>query len=662
VAEAEDVIVDAARHATVYAQDLLRRRRVARTELSLLDIAPRLDWLLAALHNRHWPLRVAQPPPPVTPLIRLFQRQMRPWRQLAVPTSNGEAIWLPRQLDSIPAEQAMLLYRAMALQQAQRASVRDEPALQCLGAGLPRDLYLVLEAEAADAALARMLPGLQPALRSLRATARHLRPVLERFPLSRQPLERWLRERVARDPASGAPAGDLLQRAAREAARWPDNLGPEPLLKDWWTGDWPSADRTTGECSKDEALGLVADDDRVIRSARLDRRPSVRQADENEDEARPGAWMIQTTQSHEHAEDPMGLQRPSDRDAESAAEAHAESVSELPQARLVQSPERAHEVLLSDDPPPPLTRQALSVLPGTNAGIRYPEWDFRTQTYRDPGSTVWESLAEPGQAEWVERTIEAHRHMLTAIQRRFEMLRTERTILHRQEDGDDIDLDACIEARADVRSGASLSQRLYKSARIARRDAAVLVLIDISGSTDSWVAGQKRVIDVEREALLPLSIALDGTGVPHAILAFAGDGPQRVLVRGVKRFDEPHGDEVALRIAGLAPERYTRTGAALRHASRLLGERPARQRLLLLLSDGKPNDLDDYEGRYGVEDMRQAVREARQAGQSLFCLTVQRQAAAYLSGVFGAHHYALLQRPERLPIVLLDWLKQLLAH
>jgi nitric oxide reductase NorD protein len=119
---------------------------------------------------------------------------------------------------------------------------------------------------------------------------------------------------------------------------------------------------------------------------------------------------------------------------------------------------------------------------------------------------------------------------------------------------------------------------------------------------------------------------------------------------------------VARRIAGLAPERYTRAGAALRHASRLLGEQPARHRLLLLLSDGKPNDEDDYEGRYGVEDMRQAVREAQQAGQSPFCLTVDRQAAAYLSRVFGLHHYALLQQPQRLPIVLLDWMKRLLVH
>lgn len=667
MAEAEDLIVDAARHATAYAQELLRRRRAqgAPAVVSLLDVAPRLDWLLAAVHGRHWPLRVAQPPPPATVLMRAFRRASRPWRERAVPASDVHALWLPRRLEGVPAGQALPLYRAMALQQAQRAAVRDPAALQRLATALQRDLYLVLEAEAADADLVRALPGLRPALAALRAAALAQRPPIERFPARRQALERWLRERLAGEPAAGAaaPGGELVGHALEEAARWPADLGPEPLLKDWWMGDWPPADIARPAAAADQAPGPEDEDDRrPVRSARLARRPTVRQPEENEDDAQPGAWMIQTAQPHEHAEDPMGQQRPSDRDADEAAEAHAESVSELPQARLVRSAQRAHEVLLSDEPPPTALRASLPSTPTAGGGIAYPEWDYRAQAYRDPGTTVWESEAEPGPAEWVERTLAAQRGMLAAIRRRFEMLRAQRTTLHRQEDGDELDIEACIEARADLRAGASLSQRLYRSTRLARRDSAVLVLVDVSGSTDSWVAGRKRIIDVEREALLPLSIALDGTGDPHAILAFSGHGPQQVVVRSVKRFDERHGDAVARRIAGLEPERYTRAGAALRHASRLLCEQPARHRLLLLLSDGKPNDQDEYEGRYGVEDMRQAVLEARQAGLSPFCLTVDRQAAAYLPRVFGAHHYALLQRPERLPAVLLDWMKRLLAQ
>ncbi len=130
---------------------------------------------------------------------------------------------------------------------------------------------------------------------------------------------------------------------------------------------------------------------------------------------------------------------------------------------------------------------------------------------------------------------------------------------------------------------------------------AILLLIDVSGSTDGWVCYGRRVIDVEREALLFVCIALAAMGEPYAVQAFSGHGPQAVSVRTLKRFDEPYGNPVATRIAALEPEEYTRAGTAIRHASATLMFEPAAQRLLILLSDGKPDDV--YEGRYGVEDM-----------------------------------------------------------
>lgn len=148
---------------------------------------------------------------------------------------------------------------------------------------------------------------------------------------------------------------------------------------------------------------------------------------------------------------------------------------------------------------------------------------------------------------------------------------------------------------------------------------------------------------------------------PMSVLAFSGEGPHGVVVRTVKAFDEQYSNAVALRIAGLEPEKYTRAGAALRHATSELMSQPAEHRLLILLSDGKPNDVDQYDGRYGVEDLRQAVVEARLQGISPFCLTIDRQAASYLPQVFGEHSYALLQRAELLPGVLLAWLRKLVA-
>src|SRR5690606_19620357 len=194
------------------------------------------------------------------------------------------------------------------------------------------------------------------------------------------------------------------------------------------------------------------------------------------------------------------------------------------------------------------------------------------------------------------------------------------------------------------------------------RDLAITLLIDISGSTDSWLTGGKRIIDVEREALLLVCIALERLGAPYSIQAFSGEGPQGVTLIEVKAFDEPYSNDIALRIAALDSQHYTRAGAALRHATAVLMKQYARHRLLLLLSDGKPNDVDEYEGRYGVEDMKKAVDEAKLQGVFPFCLTIDRHAAGYLQGIFGARQYALLPHAEALPTVLLDWMRKLVAH
>jgi nitric oxide reductase NorD protein len=274
---------------------------------------------------------------------------------------------------------------------------------------------------------------------------------------------------------------------------------------------------------------------------------------------------------------------------------------------------------------------------------------------------VWLLEAPEGPQSWVDRTLARHGVLRDAIRRRFELLRAEPERRRRQLEGDDIDLEALVAGHADFRAGLPREQAIYQSRHRARRDMAIMLLVDASGSTDAWIAAERRVIDVEREALLLVSAALESMGEAWAVLSFSGEGPRAVGVRSLKAFDEPCGDAVARRIAALEPERYTRAGAAIRHATAQLMQARASHRLLLLLSDGKPNDADSYDGRYGIEDTRQAVREARLQGIFPFCLTVDRQAADYLPAIFGPGQYGLLAQPERLPVLLLDWMKRLVS-
>src|SRR5690606_34167694 len=344
-----------------------------------------------------------------------------------------------------------------------------------------------------------------------------------------------------------------------------------------------------------------------------------------------------------------------------AAEEFADSMSELPEARLVSTPGRPKEVLLSDDPPDARSTSEASSTEEGGLRINYPEWDFRINAYKDAAATVRSMRAPCGPQLWVDKTLDQHHAMLTAIRRRFEMLRSQRVRLRKQLEGDELDLGACIDNYADFRAGLPMADGLYETRRAARRNMAISLLIDTSGSTDGWVSASRRVIDVEREALLLVCIALEGMAEPYSVHAFSGEGPHGVTVREIKRFDEHYDNDVALRIAALEPERYTRAGAALRHVTTMLMQQSAAHRLLLLLSDGKPNDVDHYDGRYGVEDMRLAVNETKLEGISAFCLTIDRQAANYLPAMFGERHYAMLPRPELLPTVLVDWLRRLVV-
>jgi nitric oxide reductase NorD protein len=195
----------------------------------------------------------------------------------------------------------------------------------------------------------------------------------------------------------------------------------------------------------------------------------------------------------------------------------------------------------------------------------------------------------------------------------------------------------------------------------SERSLSTLMLADLSLSTDAYATQEARVVDLVQDSLYVFGNALDGVGDPFEMLGFSS--VRRALrVHEIKRFAEPWNDAARQRVAAIKPGFYTRMGAAIRYGARRLAARPERQKLLLILSDGKPNDLDQYEGRYGLEDTRHAVRAARQAGLTPFCVTIDQEAHGYLPRLFGAQGWTLVHRPEQLARALTQVYVRLTAH
>ena len=283
------------------------------------------------------------------------------------------------------------------------------------------------------------------------------------------------------------------------------------------------------------------------------------------------------------------------------------------------------------------------------AEITYPEWDWKRRRYHPDHCRV---IAEPAAMEGEEwRPDDDALRRIRLVRRQFEAMRPRRQVMTGQPDGDDLDLSALVRAVADRRAGGVGSERVFTAVRTVARDLSVCVLVDVSLSTDSYV-DDHRVLDVEKEALLALTHGLAACGDEHAILTFTSHRRHRVDVRSVKDFEERLDARVVRRIQALKPGSYTRMGAALRHATARLKDRPHTHRLLLVLTDGKPNDTDHYEGRYAIEDTRVAVQEARRAGLRLFGVTVDEQGRDYLPHIFGPGAYAIFPHVARLPAAL----------
>lgn len=280
-------------------------------------------------------------------------------------------------------------------------------------------------------------------------------------------------------------------------------------------------------------------------------------------------------------------------------------------------------------------------------GILLPEWHYKKQILQPAHCRLQPMLARDAEP----MALPAH---LSATARRlrgqFAALTPTKVWLKGQFDGSELDLDACVQFSADRLGGLQAREcGLYKAHHYRDRDLACLLLADLSLSTDAYVSDEARVIDVIRDTLFLFSEALSATGDRFALYGFSSLKRENIRFHVLKEFERKYNAEVRGRIAAIKPGFYTRMGAAIRHASQLLAKQPSSQRLLLILTDGKPNDLDQYEGRYGVEDTRVAIHEARKMGLRPFCVTIDEKGSSYLPHLFGINGYVVIRKPSELP-------------
>jgi len=291
---------------------------------------------------------------------------------------------------------------------------------------------------------------------------------------------------------------------------------------------------------------------------------------------------------------------------------------------------------------------------GTMEGaLLFDEWDHRRGGYRKDWCRLYEKDIPLVRSNFVAATLEKHKGLLTRIRRQFEMMLINEHCVGRQRDGDDFDLDAVVEARGDHRAGSAASDQLFIRLLRSDRDIVTLFLIDMSNSTEGWVGS------VIKESLVLLCEAMEIIGDRYGIYGFSGMRRSRCEIFPIKDESEPFDASIPQRIGSVKPREYTRLGPAIRYASNRLLRCDARTRLLVTITDGKPEDYDDYKGEYAVEDTRKALMEARGTGLQTFCITVDRQPHDYLPHMYGAGNYVFVDDIEKLPSRMVDMYRML---
>ncbi|NOY25693.1 MAG: hypothetical protein GXP62_07445 [Oligoflexia bacterium] len=297
---------------------------------------------------------------------------------------------------------------------------------------------------------------------------------------------------------------------------------------------------------------------------------------------------------------------------------------------------------------PDLITNEIQARPDPDDGRQYDEYDAAHGRTIVAATRVTEEPASSGPLESYQRIVAANQPQISRIRRQFAALRVEERWVHGLSDGTEIDLNRAVAAMADIQAGFSPKVDWYKRFQRQRQETAILTMVDLSGST------QGQIIYKEQEALVLFSEGLRVLAYPHAFYGFSNQGPLACAWQRIKGWEDRYDDAVLKRLGNLRPGGATRMGAFIRHATWSLGSQPQQRRILLVLSDGKPEDRGQYRGSYGIADTAMAVHEARRQDVHVHCISMDPSDGAedYLRAIFGAGRYLLLDDVDHLPVRL----------
>jgi hypothetical protein len=283
--------------------------------------------------------------------------------------------------------------------------------------------------------------------------------------------------------------------------------------------------------------------------------------------------------------------------------------------------------------------------------VHYHEWDYQIQLERPRWVTVLERQPPLGELDLIDQIENDHKPVMSRLKFLIgSMIPQGMQRIRRVEDGDELDINAAIRAMIDIRMGQQPDTRIMMRYKRSERDLAVMVLLDMSESTNDKVRGQDySIMDLSRAATVLFANALDRIGDPFAVHGFCSDGRHDVHYQRIKDFDQPFDDLVKARLAGLKGAYSTRMGAALRHAGAQLKLQAQRKKVLFIITDGEPADNDVRDPQYLRHDTKRAVDELAREGITVYALSLDPQADQYVARIFGAQNFTVIDHVERLP-------------